>query len=913
MNLRYYTSGGTAIDLTTVIGRGGEGSVYALADDRLVAKVYSSPIDSSKAQKLKWMAETCSDQLLTTAAWVLDTLHEKSSTGTIVGFVMPRIVAKEVHELYSPKSRRLYFPKADWRFLILTAKNLAAAFNNMHAAGHVIGDVNQGNVVVLPNANVKLIDCDSYQLNINGRIFPCEVGVSTHVPPELQGVPLDRVVRTQNNDNFGLAVLIFQILFLGRHPYAGNFIGAQDKTLDDSIREHRFAYGEDAHTRQVKQPPGTLKLESLNTPTVDLFRRAFLRDIERPVAFDWYNALNELHAGLVQCKTQVSHHYHKTQANCPWCEVEKTNPWPVFPVLTASGSTKGFDLPTLEGLLRSVRSAGIHGDLPTRSKTMPPPSVDLAATKSQIRRGLILILVLQSIGLMVAVLTAGPGRAFLGSLLVVGFAIAWASRLNRSAHKKEYDEFKAIQLQWTAVEQSWRSLGQKHAELKKGCETIEEQIKQYKQLDNLRSKKLKQLEVDAHKHQLQSYLDGFDIAQASISGIGWKKLQVLQSFGINSAADIEQRKIMQIPGFGPANTSKLIAWRRAIEARFVFNLRTGVPKQEVQRVEHECANLRLRAETSLTTISQKLRSDRSFYIQSQKRLSEQAKVLRNKLDQSQSNVGATTLVTLPMAALVALSFGIPFASLIQRLATRELVEVPTTVYVAPPPAATSTAIAAVNVNAVNANVAANTNSNVGTISDAEILLMSDNEKHAKVKELYDKGVLLTRSNKYAGAEKAYVEALRYSPDNVSLLHELGYARLKLKKYSAAIEVLQQAIKLDRDNKDPELRKILGNTYIAAEKWPEAVSIYKTLSYQSPNVFEYQLQLGISAKKAGDITTAIAALEKASGIKWTDAKAHYELANLYIDQGRFADARSEADILQRLDTKLANDILSRLNN
>jgi len=54
-----------------------------------------------------------------------------------------------------------------------------------------------------------------------GRQFLCEVRISTHLPPELQGRPLHGIVRTVDHDSFGLAVIIFQLLFMGRHPFSG--------------------------------------------------------------------------------------------------------------------------------------------------------------------------------------------------------------------------------------------------------------------------------------------------------------------------------------------------------------------------------------------------------------------------------------------------------------------------------------------------------------------------------------------------------------------------------------------------------------------------------------------------------------------------------------------------------------------
>ena len=127
---------------------------------------------------------------------------------------MPNVKAKEIHELYSLKSRRVYFPEATWQFLVHTAGNLARAFHNLHKNAHIMGDVNHGNCVVLADGTVKLIDCDSYSIKTDKLRYRCGVGVATHLAPELQGADLSEVEREDKHDNFGLAVIIFQLLFL---------------------------------------------------------------------------------------------------------------------------------------------------------------------------------------------------------------------------------------------------------------------------------------------------------------------------------------------------------------------------------------------------------------------------------------------------------------------------------------------------------------------------------------------------------------------------------------------------------------------------------------------------------------------------------------------------------------------------
>ena len=118
-----------------------------------------------------------------------------------------------------------------------------------------MGDVNEKNVFVSPQAMVRLIDCDSYQINAGGQTYLCEVGVPLYTPPELQGQSFRGVVRTHNHDRFGLAVLIFHLLFVGRHPFAGRPLTKGELPPDKAIKEFRFAYSRAAAQLQIAPPP----------------------------------------------------------------------------------------------------------------------------------------------------------------------------------------------------------------------------------------------------------------------------------------------------------------------------------------------------------------------------------------------------------------------------------------------------------------------------------------------------------------------------------------------------------------------------------------------------------------------------------------------------------------------------------
>src|SRR5262249_56129911 len=74
---------------------------------------------------------------------------------------------------------------------------------------------------------------------------------------------------------------------------------------------------------------------------------------------------------------------------------------------------------------------------------------------------------------------------------------------------------------------------------------------------------LQELERDRFKQQLEQYLENFFIEHATIPGIGPGRKATLESYGIETAADIDKQRIVAVPGFAAATAAKQIEWRRA--------------------------------------------------------------------------------------------------------------------------------------------------------------------------------------------------------------------------------------------------------------------------------------------------------------------------------------------------------------
>ena len=358
MSAVLYTASAQPIRLGQKLGTGGEGMVCAVQDaPDLVAKLYHEQPSPTRSEKLALLAQLGNERLFKLTAWPVELLHVRPG-GSIAGFTMKRIGhAEEVHTLHSPRSRLQKFPEASWAFLLHTAANIARAVAAVHEHDLIVGDLNPKNILVTRQATVFLLDCDSFQVRADGKTYRCESGFPDYTPPELQGVVFRDVDRELTHDAFGLAVVIFQLLFLGRHPFSGKFLGVGEMPLERAIRERRFAYGADAVTRQMQAPPGTLAAEAVSPPVLALFQRAFLATdaAERPQPREWIETLDALAQHLRPCDLHSGHRFYRELNDCPWCGIEQLARTRLFNV-TLNGAASASSYFRLTDIWREIAS-----------------------------------------------------------------------------------------------------------------------------------------------------------------------------------------------------------------------------------------------------------------------------------------------------------------------------------------------------------------------------------------------------------------------------------------------------------------------------------------------------------------------------------------------------------------------------
>ena len=288
---------GRRYNLGKSLGSGGQAEVFAIEGKKeLAAKIYRNAPGPIERAKLEWMiahppAPAGLPGVL--IAWPQDLLLDDH--GRLIGILLPRVEhGVPLITAFNPRLRAQKLPHYQRAQLLLVAQRLATLVETMHQSGYVIGDLNESNVLISSRGEVVLIDTDSFQVRAlrDGKVitYRSPVGKPDYTAPEIQGVSFHSVDRSFEHDRFALAVLIFQLLMDGRHPYAGRWLGSDDApTLEKSIRQGLFPYSRPSAVMQP--PPQAPALSALEPGLAALFERAFgattASFLNRPSGEEW--------------------------------------------------------------------------------------------------------------------------------------------------------------------------------------------------------------------------------------------------------------------------------------------------------------------------------------------------------------------------------------------------------------------------------------------------------------------------------------------------------------------------------------------------------------------------------------------------------------------------------------------------
>ena len=300
---RFVDEAGNPIVPGAKLGEGGEGVVHEVdGDPGSVVKIWHpgrAPDDADA--KLRYLVSNPVTPELGANWRITWPQHTVMENGAIAGYVMPKLDYTlpwiPIVEYYNRSAARgtgagqAREIQIDDRVRI--ASNLALGYKAVHDAGYVIGDINEKNAEANRQNDVALMDCDSYGFTdpATGQTFSNNMGRPEFQAPEAQG---NYANRTQEQDLFALAVLIFQLL-TGYHPYT--VTNRPNVTLPgDRISAWLFPPGDPALTAP---DPYNEAWDALTDNQKELFLRCFDKDHEgepRPKPEEWVEALLEMPA-----------------------------------------------------------------------------------------------------------------------------------------------------------------------------------------------------------------------------------------------------------------------------------------------------------------------------------------------------------------------------------------------------------------------------------------------------------------------------------------------------------------------------------------------------------------------------------------------------------------------------------------
>lgn len=287
-----YDAQQSAKQLSNMLAKGGEGSVYVLQGrNDVLVKLYHpevlNKLQPQLQQKIAVMLQN-KPQNENLLSWPLIDVYNQQQQW--IGYAMHRKQGLKLQFLAHALLYQKHFPHFNRQDIVQVLLSLISQIQALHSQKIMIGDYNLNNFLCDPHTKtVSLIDCDSYQCQLNGQFFACPVGSPDLTPPEHQNKSFKEVVRTPQSETFSLAIILFKCLMLGRHPY--DMVNGEDPV--SNMNSGRFAYGKgnqgipkgDWYNIWSHMP---YQLKSLFIRT---FSEGALNPALRPSLNDWHQAL----------------------------------------------------------------------------------------------------------------------------------------------------------------------------------------------------------------------------------------------------------------------------------------------------------------------------------------------------------------------------------------------------------------------------------------------------------------------------------------------------------------------------------------------------------------------------------------------------------------------------------------------
>lgn len=348
MNYSAYDTNGIVgpveVDTTRTLGRGATASVYVakLAGQEFAAKIYHNDYLMDFAKIWAMLANPPTNVRLQFAgeqypqlAWPSAVLGDTNKRS--IGYLMPLVDMSKafsmdhyydqilVKKLGSPSELALSYK-------LEIGRNLTLLLADLHDHGHYFIDMKPQNINVLRGSHVvTLLDCDGFSITgADGKRFPAALVSTDYISPEAFKNSSNPESLGEGQDRYALAVILFQLLTRGTHPFQGiiKSPGINANTNDEKAAMGLYPHGITPDPRIEPRLQSTYFL--LDDKLRSLFDRAFVGRLEsRPSAREWANCLDQIlkEKTLARCEKVPSDidHIRFMGKQCPACYLAEIN------------------------------------------------------------------------------------------------------------------------------------------------------------------------------------------------------------------------------------------------------------------------------------------------------------------------------------------------------------------------------------------------------------------------------------------------------------------------------------------------------------------------------------------------------------------------------------------------------------
>lgn len=254
-------------------------------------------------------------------AWPQAKLFDRS--GRFIGYLKPEIdfdITTNLADLLDDQARRRAWVSSYYGYRVLVARNLASVIAELHRAGHHMIDLRPEKLrFYRATWWIAVAHADGFSTAHKRERTPADQLSEDYVAPESWARPIAQLGAEQ--DLFALAIILFQLLNNGIHPFASGPTRKRGQPTDIQTRILDGLYGYALHPRRGAEPAAASLHTMFRRDTREMFDAAFVPGRQRPTAEAWRDHLDRLVEQMIPCDARPDEHVQFGQG-CALCEVE---------------------------------------------------------------------------------------------------------------------------------------------------------------------------------------------------------------------------------------------------------------------------------------------------------------------------------------------------------------------------------------------------------------------------------------------------------------------------------------------------------------------------------------------------------------------------------------------------------------